>query len=219
MSLKPNSRRYGTTPSLFCQGEANAVVLTITCLSDSSEYVSGFLHLWVKYVRGFNQRFHCQQALRGPLSKLVKTNCTPINTRFSLSETHEYDCLYLCGVARGPVADRRQNNLHLPLKHCVGARFVHATYNGYLLHVENAVILPTPELPKGWNGLPDTYTRCRNFRFCVHRFGYSPESIDRDAIHHSWQADSIRERCEAGFIREPLDAPLDRHASEDCDSA
>jgi hypothetical protein len=210
-SSKPNSHTYVTTPSLFPEDAGTSVILTITHPKDFGQFVSGFLHLWAKYVRGFNHKVHCQHTLRGPLSVQVKTKSTPINTKFFLNEIRDYDSLYICGVAQGRVAGRGLNKLHLPLRHRVGARFVYTTYNGYLLHVENAVILPTPELPKGWNGLPDTYTRCRNFRFCVHRFGYPAGSGEADALHNTRLGDSIGKRGQTGFLRRPLDAALDPH--------
>jgi len=212
-SSKPNSPTYATTPSLFDLEARTPVALTITHPTDCGQFVSGFLHLWAKYVRGFNHKVHCQHALRGPLSAQVKTKSTPINTRFFLNEIRDYDSLYICGVAQGPVAERRFNNLHLPLLYWIGAQFVHSTYNGYLLHIENAIILPTPELPKGWNGLPDSYTQCRNFRFCVHRFGYPVGLSKVDALHNTRPANPIGKRGQTGFFRWPLDAEVDPHTA------
>jgi hypothetical protein len=209
LSSKPNSHRCATIPSLFPQHAGTSVELTITHPTDCGQFVSGFLHLWAKYVRGFNRKVHCQTALLGPLSSLVKTKSTRINTKFFLNETRNFDSLYICGVAEGPIAGRRANNLHLPLLHRVGAQLLYTTYNGYLLHVENAIILRTPELPRGWNGLPETYTRCRNFRFCVDRFGYPARSSEADALQNTRQGDSIGKRSQTGFLGRRLDAPLD----------
>jgi hypothetical protein len=210
-TLDNNSQGSDIQLSLFTQQALNCVRVTITHPTETALFVFGFAHLWAKYVRGFNPGVHCQHALKGPLSALIKTKTTPTRTPLSLDETGSYDSLYICGVASGPVSGRRANNLHLPLEYRPGARFVHATYNGYLLDVENAVILPTPELPTGWNGLSDSYTRCRNFRFCVHRFGYPKTSGFADALLGPRQDDSIGERCETGIVCGPLDAGLDTH--------
>jgi hypothetical protein len=40
------------------------------------------------------------------------------------------------------------------------------------LIVEGARLLDIPELPDGWRGLPQAFTRCRNWRFGVATFGY-----------------------------------------------
>src|SRR6266436_5875298 len=163
-SSQPNSQTCGLTPNVFARQSRTPITLTITHPSQRGAFVTGFLHLWAKYVRGFNRSAHCQAALRGPLSSVVKTKSTLTNTRLLLAEVERYDSLYICGVASGPAGARRANNLHLPLEPYLGAYSAYETYNGYLLEIENAVILPTPELPQGWNGLPDTFTRCRNFR-------------------------------------------------------
>jgi hypothetical protein len=148
------------------------IELRISHRSLNTQYVDGFLHLWAFYVRGFNPRFHCQKAFRGQISQRIKTRSTPLNTALLLGETRSYDTLYICGVAQGPVIARRERNLHLALEFSDGASLIHTTYNGYQLHIDNAIALPIPELPKNWRGLPDSYTRCCNFRFCVYRFGF-----------------------------------------------
>ena len=148
------------------------VTITVSSVDNRSTTLAGFLHLWAMYVRGFNYRQHCQKSFRGRLSQFVRTTETALYTPFTFNEVVHFDSLYLCGVAGGPVSARKLNNLHLALEPSQGATFVHETYNGYLIHVGNAVKLPIPELPDGWNGLPQAYTRCCNFRFCVYRFGY-----------------------------------------------
>jgi hypothetical protein len=210
---EPNSQTSVLTSNALEQPTQVPIALTITHPARRGEYVSGFLHLWAKYVRGFNHNEHCQLALRGPLSCIVKTKSTPVDAKLVLSEARQYDSLYICGVASGSISARRVNNLHLPLQPYLGAQFVYETYNGYLLNIGNALILPTPELPQGWNALPDAYTRCRNFRFCVHRFGYPSEPRNTDALHHTRPRDSVRECSQAGFLGRPLDARLDSLAS------
>jgi hypothetical protein len=150
----------------------DAVTVTIRSLAGTSGQVEGFLHLWAMYVSGFNYREHCQKSFRGKLSQFIRTRNTLLDRSFTFNEIGVYDSLYICGVAKGPVSARRLNNLHLALEPAQGSGFIHETYHGYLIHVQNAVKLPIPELSDGWHGLPRAYTRCCNFRFCVHRFGY-----------------------------------------------
>jgi hypothetical protein len=169
--LKANSTPFDSRHRLL-EARRPAVVVTISGPAHPTEHVNGFLHLWAMYVCGFNHREHCQKAFRGKLSRFVKTGSTALDTSFAFDEVEIYDSLYICGVAKGSVLARRRNNLHLALEPELGSGFIHETYNGYLIHVENAVKLLIPELAEGWRGLPRAYTRCCNFRFCVHRFGY-----------------------------------------------
>ncbi len=82
-----------------------------------------------------------------------------------------YPYLYVCGVGAGETARRRATNLHLPLRHEDGAVVEVMSWNGYLFRAENAVRLEIPPLPRGWHGLPDAQTQCRNFQFAVEYFG------------------------------------------------
>jgi hypothetical protein len=203
------SPKYERTSENLATQVQQVIALTIIHPCKPSDFVTGFLHFWAKYVKGFNHEFHCQKALRGRLSSCIKTKTTPLNTRLILAECENYDSIYICGVADGRVSARGANNIHLPLELQPGNEVVHATYNGYLLHIENAAILPTPELPAGWCGLSDAYTRCRNFRFGVHRFGYPPASDSRDALRCSRSRDQIGERGQACLFGWPLDPQLD----------
>jgi hypothetical protein len=172
MNSKVSSQRSLPFRDPCERSERPPVSIIVAHPGGSDEFVSGFAHLWAMYVCGFDQKRHCQKALRGRLSTSIQTRATPLNVPLVLGEAGSYDSLYICGVAKGPLAARRVNNLHLAIQPQEGASFVHETYNGYSLRVDNGVKLSIPELPKGWNGLPDEYTRCCNFRFCVHRFGY-----------------------------------------------
>ena len=89
---------------------------------------------------------------------------------------HRYPYLYICGVGRGPRHTLGGKNFHLALRHEEGAASTHGTYNGYSVAVQNAVALPIPELPVGWNGRDLETTRCKNFRFAVEYFGYPPRA-------------------------------------------
>jgi hypothetical protein len=172
MSLGLNSQPYEHSDRATDGFRNPAIALTITSASDSEYTLQGFLHFWAIYVRGFNPRFHCQKAFRGTLSRRVKTRSTELNTRLILDEVRAYDSVYVCGVANGPRSCRALNNVHLAMEPRSGYEFVEETYNGLSIRIENAIKLPIPEIPDGWQGLPERYTRCCNFRFCVYRFGY-----------------------------------------------
>ncbi len=91
-----------------------------------------------------------------------------------MDERKTFPYLYLCGVGVGPRNLLHQKNFHLALRPEPGAREVRETYNGYTITVENAIALPIPELPEGWQGLNRETTRCKNFRFGVEYFGWQP---------------------------------------------
>ena len=213
-NASPHFEKSSLTSARTCEAAEcyarDAVSVTIVQPLHPAPFVSGFLHLWAMYLRGFNHRFHCQRSLRGRISSKITTKYTPSSTRIVLDEIRNYNSLYICGVACGPVAARRYSNLHMALEWKPGNSFSHQTSTGHSLHVENAVRLPIPELPDGWKGLHSAYTRCRNFRFGVYRFGYPSEMQGgTDALHDSGPCDSIGKRSEAGIGREPLDAGLD----------
>ena len=86
--------------------------------------------------------------------------------------------LYVCGVGSGPKVKLREQNVHLPLRYAEGQVVTEPTYNGYLVTARNAVALPIPALPQGWNGLHDEMTRCKNFRFGVASFGYPTVGLE-----------------------------------------
>lgn len=84
-----------------------------------------------------------------------------------------YPFLYVCGVGAGARSMRRTTNIHLPLRFEAGAVVDATSWNGYRFRAVNAVQLVVPALARGWNGLPDAQTQCRNFQFAVAYFGAS----------------------------------------------
>ena len=151
----------------------------------SKDFVEGFLHLWALYVRGFDPRYHCQRCLQGPLSKRVITAGTLIGEEILLDEFDDYRAIYLCGVARGKITNRKLHNLHLPIERSVGEVFEYTTYNRYHLIVKNGRLLPIPELPENWMGLPASYWRCCNFRFGASLFNCPERATPSDALSRS----------------------------------
>jgi hypothetical protein len=137
--------------------------------------ITGFRHFWAYYITGFNPRVHCQKCFKGkPSSRITKQSETGL--LYEMNEKQSFQYLYICGVGEGPKDLLYKKNFHLALRPSDGAATSAETYNGYTFEVTNAVALPIPELPENWNGLTREMTRCKNFRFGVEHFGYSPES-------------------------------------------
>lgn len=145
--------------------------------------VTGFLHLWAIYVRGFDPKHHCQRCLRGKISAKIRTRATPIQEEIIFDETSDYQVIYLCGVAKGRVADRRHNNLHLPLRPALGRQFELNTYNKYTITVKDAELLPIPLIGDWWHGFSPAFTRCCNFRFGLSIFGFGGLTMRKNAIY------------------------------------
>jgi hypothetical protein len=82
-----------------------------------------------------------------------------------------YPFLYICGVGTGPKKNLHSQNLHMPLRYAEGQVVAMTTYNGYHLVARNAELMPIPPLERGWHGLDDDTTRCKNFQFAVAYFG------------------------------------------------
>jgi hypothetical protein len=135
--------------------------------------IEGFLFLWAFYVNGYDPSRHCQPCFKG---SRVKEFCTPTarsGETLSLDKIDRYPYVYVCGVASGPITERRHRNLHFPLEYAEGRVAEVTTHNGYLFRAHNAVALTIPPLPAGWGGKPEAHTRCKNFQFAVAYFGGS----------------------------------------------
>jgi hypothetical protein len=136
--------------------------------------IEGFRFMWAYYVSGYDPALHCQPCFRG---KRVDAFCTPTAQvgRIHLNRVDRYPYVYVCGVASGRKEERRFKNLHFPLKYSEGAVAEAITYNGYTFRADNAMLLPIPELPAGWEGKSQEHVRCKNFQFAVAYFGYPPK--------------------------------------------
>jgi hypothetical protein len=136
--------------------------------------IQGFRFIWAYYVNGYKPERHCQPCFRGRLVGEFCTRTATSGTPITLNRMDRYPYVYICGVGVGPDKELRFKNFHLPLAYREGAVVEATSYNGYMFRAENAVAVPIPALPAGWNGLSDTHTRCRNFQFAVAAFGYPP---------------------------------------------
>ena len=68
-------------------------------------------------------------------------------------------------------------NLHLPFEKAPGQVEEVTLVEGQTLTLFNGRRLDFPSLPKGWAGLGDEFTTCRNFQFAVHYFGFSEQTV------------------------------------------
>lgn len=133
--------------------------------------VEGFRFLWAFYVSGYDPKKHCQPCFKG---RRVDEFCTPTARSgpvIALDRMDQFPYVYVCGVGAGPDRDRWKQNLHLPMRFKQGGVVEATTYNGYSVVARDAELVEIPPLPDGWNGLPLSHTRCRNFRFAVGAFG------------------------------------------------
>jgi hypothetical protein len=136
--------------------------ITVT-IEGQQTNLSGFMHWWLKSVRGYRLDVHCARCLVGPYEKRIN-RAMPLNEPVELRG----DLVYLCGVADGR---RWVNNFHAAAKLEIGTRFSVPTYNGLTVHFENARMIAIEPLPDGWNGLDKSFTTCRNYQFAVQMAG------------------------------------------------
>ena len=151
------------------------ITLRITSPTGETGEIEGFRSLWAYYVSGYDPDQHCQDCFRGDWVEEFSGGRARAGTTYEFDRMDEFPYLYVCGVARGPESERRHRNLHMALAHAPGEEVSVTTRDGHVVHARDAVLLDIPELPDGWQGLTEDYTRCKNFRFAVSRFGYPPD--------------------------------------------
>ena len=133
--------------------------------------LQGFRFFWGFRVSGFRADRHCRPCLRGSVVPDLNTSTVRSGRSVAVTLRPQHRYLYICGVGSGPKSRLHLMNFHLPVRYEPGSAVAESTYNGYLVTVADAVALPIPELPAGWNGLDLQTTRCKNFRFGVAYFG------------------------------------------------
>ena len=158
----------------------STMVLTVTHPTIAEGRIPGFRFLWAYYVNGYDITRHCQTGLRGRRAENFHSRTARCAAPVLLEHADRFPFVYICGVAAGPVRLRGERNLHLPLRPQPGAGACATTYNGFRFVVENAALVTVPSLPRGWHGLPDAHTQCRNFQFAVAVFG--ADATGRNAV-------------------------------------
>ena len=135
-------------------------------LRHPSGAVQGFNHWWGKYVIGFDPRVHCIECLVGVRSRRVNRDMRADGTPYGMTEAATFDYFYLCGVTR-----RWRDNFHLALRPEPEGSASAETFAGMTVDVTGAVAMPIPALPDGFQGLPASFTTCRNFQFGEAAYG------------------------------------------------
>ena len=152
---------------------AKTIRLRVTRPESEPGPIEGFLSLWAFYVDAFNPDVHCQRCFHGANASNFNTRNACTDTDYLFDRIDAFPYLYLCGVGAGKKDERHRTNLHFPLRYEAGAVAERITESGYRFVAEDAVALHIPELPAGWNGLPEEHYRCKNFQFGVAYFGTS----------------------------------------------
>jgi hypothetical protein len=130
-----------------------------------------FNSLWIKYVTGFNPKYHCQKCLKGFLTKKFKYIKDPIFLNKEIPiYLNEYRTpfIYICGVT-----NNYADNLHLPFRPAQNQEFEFKTdsihikvYNGTKLDIKQF------DLP-----FPPDFSSCRNFQFGYQYFKMQQNGI------------------------------------------
>ncbi len=149
------------------------IVVTLGLLPDGGHTLTGFTQFWLRYVRGFSPRFHCQKSLRGFNDPRFKRSMK-LGASFELLEPDRYDYVYLCGVTA-----RRFPGLHLALAPEPSGSARATTYNGINVLVTGARQLDISPLPDGYAGMSHAYTSCVNWQFGVKYYGLEGIGTDQ----------------------------------------
>ncbi|WP_372948506.1 hypothetical protein [Mariniphaga sp.] len=123
-----------------------------------------FNSFWIKYVNGFNQKYHCQKCLLGSLTekfKYVKSEIKLNNKYTVYLNEHRTPYIYICGVTNS-----YEKNLHVPIQPSKDKSFIFE--NEYLkIEVSNAKQLNIKKLDLNF---PPEFSTCRNFQFAYQYF-------------------------------------------------
>lgn len=137
-----------------------------------------FKWLWMKYVRGANDKYHCTNSIRGFYGKkLNKANKELASTpKLILDEQpiNSFSAIYICGVASKGYQKKENypHNLHTVISPEPGKVDVF-DFEDWHLEVENGRFIAIPEetdLPEKYKTLSDKYVTCRIFRWAVVTF-------------------------------------------------
>jgi hypothetical protein len=133
-----------------------------------------FMWLWMKYVFGVNDQFHCTNCLRGKYGKLLSKHNLALTTTPTVSldeqSSGSYSFIYICGVIKkGYPRSNYPHNLHAVIRPVAGSRDDFC-FENWSLQVSNGVferIRTELELPERYRSLPPNFTTCRIFRWAV----------------------------------------------------
>ena len=148
--------------------------------------LTGWRHLWLKFVSGFDPEHHCQRCLRGWTMPALQNRLrpdTPVGLLPGAPGTMKpwgmsgrplstrYDALYLCGVHDSWDWSK---NLHLVALPAFGEVAELRASTGTVFRLNNARAVAIPDLPLDYDGRGKEFTTCRNWRFGVAYYGLDP---------------------------------------------
>lgn len=118
-----------------------------------------FRWLWLMYVTGFDERYHCQACLRGKKTRRFKYDRTTIDVPSHISfplDEFPTPFVYLCGVTA-----TYEDNLHIAMRPNPTCHIYYqdARVAVSISHAERVPILPVDA------DKPVEFLSCRNFQF------------------------------------------------------
>ena len=132
----------------------------------------GFMWLWMKYVTGFNPKYHCTHCLKGRYSKSFSKTSNPnlsTDTIITFNEQEDFRAIYICGVSKDGYSQKRNyiHNVHIAIKPENGHSDKYV-FEDWVVTIKNGKSLHIPEedkLPPQYKQLSSDYTTCRIFRW------------------------------------------------------
>lgn len=133
-----------------------------------------FMWLWAKYVRSFNEKYHCTNSIRGPYSQKFSKHNPEFNSPLAVvmdeQPLNSYHAVYICGVSKQGYSTKANypHNVHVAIRPETGAE-EKWSFEKWVLNIRNGRLLPIPakeeDLPTRYRSLPSEYTKCRIFRW------------------------------------------------------
>jgi hypothetical protein len=127
-----------------------------------------FKHLWGRYILGFKPQRHCIRCFETNKAPDITPEMTdgiyPLRTDLS-------DLFYLCGVGQpdtlrdGEVWKRKFTNVHLAVTPRQGSVASIGSVYGVTFTIIDAEAIPIQSRLKGFQGLPNEHSQCKNFQF------------------------------------------------------
>ena len=127
-----------------------------------------FKHLWGRYIVGFKPRKHCIACFKCKVAKGISPEME--DGTYELKD-NVGDFFYLCGVGqpesagRGEEFNRKHTNVHLAVRARAGSVASVGSVYGATFTIKDAQAIPIRGLPRGFQGLSDTHSQCKNFQF------------------------------------------------------
>jgi hypothetical protein len=122
-----------------------------------------FQHLWGRYVIGFRPWVHCIRCLWTKHAKAIRP--TMSDGEYELDDS--FGLFYLCAVGW---KQKHDSNVHLAIRPRPGSVACAGSVYGVTFTITDAQAILIKYLPKGWRGLLDEQSQCKNFQFGYQMF-------------------------------------------------